>query len=66
MSELVGHFRECITHFDIGGMLESPPVKVHMAYGPEDSTDWAGGFVVEMKNGRYALSRGWCDYTGWG
>lgn len=33
----------------------------------EDSvTDWRGGFVLALKNGRYAYVNGWCDYTGWG
>ncbi len=37
---------------------------------PKDSrscvTEWAGGFVLLLKNGRVACLTGWNDYTGWG
>ncbi len=29
-------------------------------------TEWAGGFLFKLKDGRYAYVSGWCDYTGWG
>lgn len=28
--------------------------------------EWSGGFLLEMKNGRFVYVHGWCDYTGWG
>jgi hypothetical protein len=28
--------------------------------------EWSGGFLLEMKDGRFAYVTGWCDYTGWG
>ena len=27
---------------------------------------WSGGFVMQLKDGRYAYLAGWCDTTGWG
>jgi hypothetical protein len=30
------------------------------------ATEWAGGFLMKLKDGRYAYVSGWCDYTGWG
>lgn len=43
-------------------------VKCIKAYGqsPEGGVSWEGGFVVKLKDGRYAHISGWCDYTGWG
>jgi hypothetical protein len=31
-----------------------------------DYEDWYGGFLVELKDGRFAYVSGWCDTTGWG
>lgn len=28
--------------------------------------EWDGGFVFELKDGRWGLVAGWCDTTGWG
>ena len=28
--------------------------------------EWSGGFLLAMKDGRFAYISGWCDYTGWG
>jgi hypothetical protein len=28
--------------------------------------EWTGGFLLQMKDGRFAYVSGWCDYTGWG
>lgn len=28
--------------------------------------EWSGGFLLEMKTGKFAYVHGWCDYTGWG
>ena len=64
----VGDFKECVTHRDIGGMLESPGRRVLRAHGEsvDGGGDWTGGFLIEMQDDRYAYSEGWCDYTGWG
>jgi hypothetical protein len=35
-------------------------------YSPEGYGSWAGGFLMEMTDGRFAYLRGWCDTTGWG
>lgn len=31
-----------------------------------DYAEWSGGFLLKLKDGRYALVSGWCDTTGWG
>ncbi len=28
--------------------------------------EWSGGFVMKLKDGRFAYMTGWCDTTGWG
>lgn len=28
--------------------------------------EWSGGFLLELKDGRYAYLSGWCDTSGWG
>lgn len=28
--------------------------------------EWSGGFVMALKDGRFAYLTGWCDTTGWG
>jgi hypothetical protein len=35
-------------------------------WSAEEVTDWSGGFLFRMKDGRIAYVSGWCDYTGWG
>lgn len=46
------------------GMASDDPQPTGWA---EDSpTEWSGGFLVKLKDGRYAYIWGWCDYTGWG
>lgn len=27
---------------------------------------WSGGFIMKLKDGRFAYLTGWCDTTGWG
>lgn len=41
---------------------------VHYAWGysPEGYGSWTGGFILELKDGRFAKLTGWCDTTGWG
>jgi hypothetical protein len=37
------------------------------AWGIEgDYAEWEGGFLLEMKDGKYVYVSGWCDTTGWG
>lgn len=31
-----------------------------------DGSEWNGGFVLRLKDGRWVHLTGWCDYTGWG
>jgi hypothetical protein len=31
-----------------------------------DYSEWEGGFILAMKDGRFAYVWGWCDTTGWG
>jgi hypothetical protein len=37
----------------------------HYRWG-NSATEWSGGFLMHLKNGRFAYLTGWCDYTGWG
>lgn len=30
------------------------------------ATEWVGGFLCALVDGRFAYISGWCDYTGWG
>ncbi len=41
---------------------------VHYGWGhsPEGYGSWEGGFILELKDGRFATIEGWCDTTGWG
>jgi hypothetical protein len=34
--------------------------------GPVEWDGWSGGFLMEMKSGKFLYLTGWCDYTGWG
>lgn len=38
----------------------------HYRWGADGASDWSGGFLLRLKDGRYAYITGWCDYTGWG
>lgn len=38
----------------------------HYRWDSDGATEWAGGFLVSLKDGRFAYITGWCDYTGWG
>jgi hypothetical protein len=47
--------------------------RVIAAYGVTEAAccddcggEWSGGFLLEMKSGKYVFVHGWCDYTGWG
>ena len=48
----------------------APPKRVIKAWDNgiegKPGSDWSGGIVVELNDGRYAYFTGWCDYTGWG
>lgn len=35
-------------------------------HSPEGVASWEGGFLLRLKDGRYAYLEGWCDTTGWG
>jgi hypothetical protein len=38
----------------------------HNRWSDTSVTEWAGGFLMRLRDGRYAYLTGWCDYTGWG
>ncbi len=42
--------------------------KVLGAWGEstEGYGEWSGGFLLQLKDGRFAYLTGWCDTTGWG
>lgn len=31
-----------------------------------DFAEWRGGFLFELRDGRFAYICGWCDTSGWG
>ena len=31
-----------------------------------DYSEWEGGFILSLKDGRFAYIWGWCDTSGWG
>jgi hypothetical protein len=53
---------------DRAGISERSVDSVIAAWG--DSTEgygqWEGGFLMKMKDDRYAYVWGWCDTSGWG
>jgi hypothetical protein len=50
------------TGFDMGD-IESAIA----AWGQHgDDAEWTGGFLLKLKDGRFAYIEGWCDTTGWG
>lgn len=38
----------------------------HYRLSDISATDWRGGFLCALVDGRFAYISGWCDYTGWG
>ena len=38
----------------------------HYKWAGDGVTQWAGGFLLRLKDGRFVYITGWCDYTGWG
>ena len=50
------------------GFSKEDVQKCLFAWGgsPEGGGSWEGGFLLLLKDGRYAYLAGWCDYTGWG
>jgi hypothetical protein len=49
------------------GVSASDVETVLRAWGEHgDCAEWSGGFVLKLRDGRYAYATGWCDTTGWG
>lgn len=49
------------------GITREDVKHVHAAWGDQgDYSEWSGGFLLELKDGRWAYLTGWCDTTGWG
>lgn len=41
--------------------------RVVAAWGEEGMcAEWSGGFLLELKSGKFVYVSGWCDTTGWG
>lgn len=38
----------------------------HYKWSQDGASDWSGGFLMRLRDGRFAYLTGWCDYTGWG
>ena len=51
------------------GVDRTPPTRADVAEiiagvnGERDEDSWVG--VFRLKDGRYLVASGWCDYTGW-
>jgi hypothetical protein len=59
-------FAESLNHAD-GAPAAQDVKRVIAAYGVSgDYAEWSGGFLMELKDGRYCYLTGWCDTTGWG
>ena len=45
-----------------------PDIETAIAAWGEDGDyhEWSGGFLLKLKDGRFAYIEGWCDTTGWG
>jgi hypothetical protein len=61
------------TIYDLDASLERAGIErdaikqVIAAWGISgDYSEWDGGFLMELKDGRFAYLTGWCDTTGWG
>lgn len=49
------------------GFSERSVVRCSYGWGNNsESSEWHGGFVLLLKDGRWVHLTGWCDYTGWG
>jgi hypothetical protein len=48
-------------------IVEKDIKHVKAAWGKNgDYSEWEGGFLLELKDGRWMYLTGWCDTTGWG
>lgn len=63
----------CLEHSEVAAQLKAdPPVRLVSGWGDggnhtgHEYEGWTGGFVVELKSGKYAYLQGWTDSTGWG
>lgn len=62
-------FSECLKSADRDSAESGPKPEdvesVLFAWGKNDD-GWGGGFILALKDGRFCMITGWCDYTGWG
>lgn len=67
MTYSISDFTESVQRSQIG---EKDIKHVHAAFGGSCcgscGSEWSGGFLMELKDGRWLYLTGWCDYTGWG
>lgn len=69
MSYTTYDFHETLFNPSVRGEIDPAAVeKVIAAWGrnPEGYGSWEGGFLLALKDGRFAYVTGWCDTTGWG
>lgn len=58
-------FTESVAQAD--GFEMADIAKAIAAWGENgDYAEWFGGFLLHLKNGRFAYIEGWCNTTGWG
>lgn len=60
-------FLETVNHYD-SPIKENEVKSVLYATGTsvEGYGEWAGGFVLRLKDGETVVVTGWCDTSGWG
>jgi hypothetical protein len=63
MSNVDWDLKQCIYHNDIGYGLEDIHKVLAVIEGSNDGPKWK--WLVKLCDGRYALTIGGCDYTGW-
>lgn len=56
---------ESAIHYHLTDKLKVGDIKSVLAQVPGEADDANWNWVMEMKDGRYALITGGCDYTGW-
>jgi hypothetical protein len=65
MTYAVYDFSESLAQAE--GFSRADVESVVAAWGENgDFAEWSGGFVLRLKDGRFAYIEGWCDTTGWG
>jgi hypothetical protein len=60
-------FSECVNHSD-HNLRPDKISAILLARGVQgrEYADWTGDFIIQLKDGRFAVLSGWSDSSGWG